>query len=171
MRPLLLELALELVKESPGFEKQKQVIAETTYTQKFPFEPFSDFSWVTGRRNVRLANSFDSWTNFDLPRPVDGFPQANNLIHEAVHGLQIDQACGFGSWFATYSQRAGRYRLELEAYSVQIRHVMACFQVSNNEQIMDFIDGIAERASRHYLLFGYKNKYDILEDLVRETKT
>lgn len=162
-----LSTALKLVEDSPpGFAKQKHVIRETDYSQKTFIEPFRRFSWVTGRRSVRLAYDWHKWTNMQLPMQIDGFPQANNLIHEAVHCQQIDRLGGLPAWLATYAQRPGRYRLELEAYSIQIWHVKECFQLPSYEALRGYIEGIAGMLQDDYLLFGYRNQHQIITDLI-----
>lgn len=162
-----LNLAIYLVEQSPnGWEQYKRIVRETDYARKFWLEPFRNFSGPTSARKVRLAHNWDSWENPTLPRHIDGFIQANNLIHEACHQMQIDKV-GMVSWLASYSQRSGRYRFEIEAYRTQIKHVMQCFQIADYSVLGQFIEGIADMLLKHYLLFGYRTKAEILSDLTQ----
>lgn len=162
-----LNQALRIVDNTPGFEANKQVIRETDYHRRLPFDPFKRFSMSVGKRTVWLARDWEIWQNTFLPaNAVDGFAQAANLIHESCHCVQRD-AMGTLGFTTRYAQRAGRYALEVEAYRLQMKHVMVCYQLTSIAQIQAYVDFFAASLCNDYFLFGYRTQQETYADFVQ----
>lgn len=162
----ILNRAISLVEMSPSFfRKNIETIRKTNYSEKLFFEPFRSSSTTFSPTYVRLAYKWEDWFNPLLPSQIFGFIQANNLIHESVHQMQRSNL-GFLSFTTRYAQMSGRYALELEAYQIQIKHLMVHYGITDPNAIRPFIEAQAYSLANGYFLSKSYTAGNAFQDLM-----
>lgn len=82
--------------------------------------PFHSMSTTIGN-TIYLARDFFDWKRKE---------QAENLCHECIHLQQFDKM-GVNAFISAYAQKAGRLRLEQEAYKTSIAWWIACGEIGS----------------------------------------
>lgn len=114
-----------------GFEKQARALSECRIVEKPWYMPWKHLS-TTLNGTIYLSKEWPKW---DL---------ASHLAHEATHLLQ-QKDLGMTSFLAAYAQKAGRFRLELEAHGVE--YLLACRE------------GVPKALSQNAILYTLEKNY------------